>query len=235
VVLPERGEGSYNFARRDLMLLRKAFIVLAALAACLASAQFDAMGMMRKMQTAPIVLLPMPEVKKELKLSGDQNKKIGDINKEFQKKNQELMKGSGGQDLSAAMAMGTKMQEATDEASKQAVAVLDADQAKRLTQIQLQIIGGPCLYEPDMQKTLGLNDQQVGKIDEIKDGESTHMAEIMQQNQRNPKAMQKKMKEARAERDAALLKILTEDQAAKLKDLQGPPSEAAKKVSERFM
>jgi len=217
------------------MIVRRLLVLVVAALASLSSAQFDMMGSMRKMKTAPVFLVGMPEVKKELKLTGDQNKKIGAIQKEFQKKTDEATKmPKGGQDLSAMMAMSKTLAEAEDNASKAIVDTLNPGQAKRLTEIQIQVSGPTCLFEPEMQKGLALTDDQISKVDEIKAGEASKMMEVFQASQggRDPKAMQKKMKEVRAERDANLLKILSPEQTKKLTDLQGPPFAAAKKIAE---
>jgi hypothetical protein len=54
----------------------------------------------------------------------------------------------------------------------------------------------------------------------------------MVQGGRDPKAMAKKMKEVKETDEATLLKILTPEQTAKLKELQGAPCPAAKKLKD---
>jgi hypothetical protein len=208
--------------------MKKLFSILLIVLASFAAAQFDVGGMMRKMKTAPIMLVTNPEIKKDLKLNGEQSKKVDSINKEYLKKVQENTKGRGGQDMASAMAMTKTLEEAQDNASKAVLEVLNPDQTKRLKEIQLQALGTAALYEEETQKELGLTEEQVGKIQEWKGGEMNRMMELAQAGRDGPK----KMKAMKENEEATLLKILTPEQAAKLKEMQGKPNSAAKKIKD---
>lgn len=213
--------------------LKCLWVFFVAMMAALSSAQFDPMGMARKMQTSPVTLFAMPDVKKEVKLSGDQSKKVDEIEKAYQQKVQDMMKAARDQGGAAMMGMAKGMQDESDKASKAILDILAPDQAKRFGEIQLQVSGPTALYGADLQKSLELTADQVSKIEEIKNGENAKMMAMFQAGGvgRDGKALQKKMKELKEERDASLLKVLTDAQAAKFKELQGAPSAAAKKLS----
>jgi len=201
-----------------MKLLVLVFAALSAFGVC----QMDVMGMMRKMKSAPVMLIQMPDVKKELKLNGDQNKKIGAIQKEFQETTKKAQ--SGG------MAAMSALPAETDKASQAVLEVLDADQVVRVHQIQYQMWGAASLYEPDVQTALQLTPEQVAKITEWQEGETSRMMELVQ-GQRGGNDTKKKMDKMRETDTKTLMAILTPEQAAKLKELQGPPSNAAKKLS----
>lgn len=201
-------------------MLRKLLVLTVALLAGLAAAQ--------DMESSPLMLLTMPEVKKELKLSGEQNKKLGAINKNYQNKMRDMAR-SAARDPDAA----DKMERLEQETAMDSLAVLTPDQSKRLTQIQYQVLGGTSLYIPAVQKQLGLSEGQIAKIREVGDPEDTRISDIISEGAGDVKSRRKKIREIKAARDAAIYKLLADEQMAKLKELQGPPSEAAKKLAER--
>lgn len=213
--------------------MKKALVLVLFLISVLSLGQFNVGGMMRGIMTAPVTMLAVPDVKKELKLSGDQNKQIDKLCKDHQKKMQELSKGTR-TDPSMGMGIAKTLNEETDKASAACMEVLNPEQALRLKEIRLQVLGAAALYEPELQKDLELTEEQVGKVNEYSQGEAGRMMELMQ-GARDPKALQKKVKEGREADEAALTKILTSEQIEKFKAKQGPPSSAAKKLKERLM
>jgi|GEM_PF-6268027 len=217
-----------------MKVLRSLWIVLAALTVALTQAQYDAMGMAQKMRTSPLALMAMGDIRKELKLTGDQNKQVEQIQKDHMKKMADLQKAARAEGTAGFMGLSKSMQEETDKSSQAILALFTPEQSKRFTEIQLQVAGPISLGEPELQKALALTPDQIAKVEQIKKDANDKIMALVQPGQRNASGseMMKKLKAIHVERDAALLKLLTDEQAAKYKELQGTPSPAAKKLAD---
>src|SRR3954471_11404585 len=99
------------------------FVLLLFVSAHPAFGQFD-MDSMLLMRTKPAIALTRADLKKELKLTKDQDASIGKIEKDLQAQ----MGGNNQTSINSAMAFPGKI----DEASAQIVAILDETQRKRL-------------------------------------------------------------------------------------------------------
>jgi Spy/CpxP family protein refolding chaperone len=211
--------------------MKALLFLVALLIGALVSAQD--MDMMSRMFTSPTMLMSQPDFKKELKLTKEQDKKITEISKAQQKKMQEASnkaRGSGN-DMVGGFGLMAEMQKSQDEADAAIVAELSPDQARRLRQLQWQILGGKAFYEADLQKELGLSEEQIAKVTEYKEGDSARMMETMTKN--SGAKMANAMKKLREERLKTMLAILTPDQVAKHKAALGPESKAAKRAGEQ--
>jgi hypothetical protein len=164
------------------------------------------------------------DVAADLKLSEEQTKKLDDLDKKMSDKRREAFSGGGGD----REAMAEKMRELNEETNKELTAVLNADQMKRLKQLQLQsTLKGPgglvgALMNADTQKALSLNDEQKEQLRGFQQDAGTQMREIFQ-NTQDQDERQKKMTEFRDSMAKKVEKLLTDEQKAKLKDLQGEP------------
>ncbi|MBC8066121.1 MAG: hypothetical protein H7Y17_14915 [Chlorobia bacterium] len=194
---------------------------------------FDPFSMGRKMMTSTGMLMGQNEFKKELKLSGDQNKKISDLAKNHQKKIQEMTKKaqSSGPDMGAMTAQMKEMDDLNDETDKAIRAELTPEQSRRLSQLQWQIVGVKAVYEPDLQKELGLSEDQLTKLAEWKKGENSRMMALVQAS-RSANAMKDARKKIKKDDETNILGILQPDQLQKYKLALGPESKVAKKLSE---
>lgn len=114
------------------------------------------------------------------------------------------------------------------KASKEALAkVLSAEQMSRLTQIYLQQQGTRALSEPDVAASLQLTPEQQTKIAGVLNefGQGARPGGGAGQGQVDRAALRERMRERRAQLDKDVMAILTAEQQAKLKDLQGTPLE----------
>jgi hypothetical protein len=117
---------------------------------------------------SPYVLLNADAVAKELKLTDDQKAKIRQINEKAQAVTREAFEGMA--DLSPEerrermAGLREKMQDQRRETNKALEAVLTESQAKRLTEISIQVRGEQALRDPEVQSALGLSEDQKAKI-----------------------------------------------------------------------
>jgi len=120
---------------------------------------------------SPTMLLNADAVAKELKLTDDQKAKIRKINEKAQASVREAFEGLA--DLSPEerqermAGLREKMQNQRKETNKALEAVLTEDQAKRLKEIFIQVLGEQSLRNPEVQAALGLSDDQKAKIRSI--------------------------------------------------------------------
>lgn len=215
-----------------MLSMRALLCLVVCLLAALVSAQgMDPMGMQRDMFTAPSMMMMQPDLKKELKLAKDQDKKISEISKAHMKKMQEMSSKARGNDLSNSLNSMAEMQAAQAESDKAILAALNPEQTRRLRQLQWQILGSKALYEADLQKELALTEEQVGKIEEHRSGDAGRMMEAMQSG--GGSKMANAIKKVKAESAKILIGFLTPEQAAKYKEALGPESKAAKRMSDQ--
>lgn len=185
---------------------------------------------MQKMLTSTGRLLNQNDFKKELKLTGDQNKKISALTKNQEKKTQELLR-KGGSDMNSSIKAMAELDVLDEETDKAIQAELTPEQARRLIEIKWQIVGVKAIYDPVLQKELGLSEEQVAKLDSWKAGENERMMSLMDPsgNAHKIKEARKKMKE---DDDKNIKGVLLPDQLAKYKAALGAECKAAKRLSD---
>jgi Spy/CpxP family protein refolding chaperone len=169
-------------------------------------------------------LLNREDVAGEIKLTADQKTKLDGIRQAQRDKMREMFQnGGGGGDREAMMAEMQKMQAAN---SKEMLAVLTDDQKKRLKELAIQRMGNSVVTNADLQKELGVTDDQKAKIKDLQDKQAAANQALME-----------KMRNQEIERDAAmesmrkngeafnveLGKILTDAQKEKIKTMSGKP------------
>jgi len=166
------------------------------------------------------------DVAADLKLSDEQTKKLGDLEKSSREKMTKAREEAGDD----RQAMGEKMREVTAETNKEVGTILSADQMKRLKQIQFQSslkTGGimSALNNPETQKAINLNDEQKEQLRGFGEDMRNQMREMFQGGGGggDREEMQKKMTEFRESMNKKVEKMLTADQKAKIKELEGEP------------
>lgn len=172
-------------------------------------------------------LLRNKDVQSDLKLSDDQIKKVGDVQSkqmEEMRTMRENMQASGGPpDMATIQAAFKKM---NDTYNPQYEAVLTSDQKARLDQLFIQSRKSAALADPDVQTKLGLSDDQKAKIKDLmdKEGEANRsLFEKFRNQEITQEDMQPIMQKNRETLNTELAKVLTDDQNAKFKDMQGAP------------
>ncbi len=158
--------------------------------------------------TSRLMLAMSPDIKKELKVTKDQDKKIQEALKVMQA---ELQAGSRQIDLSDPM--GSMDIDLTP--------ILDAAQCTRLEELYLQANSGYALTDPKVAAALALTDEQKDKTATAKAEATTELMNLMADMRSNSAV--KALKKRQVELGEKMLEILTAEQRAKLETLKGKP------------
>lgn len=197
-----------------------AFLVVSALS----MAQGRGGGMRMMGGGGMTMLLGRDDVKAEIKLTDDQSSKL-DAQRQAMMEDMRarMQNGGGGGDREAMM---KEFQEAAKKAEKEALAVLDDKQRARLKELWIQHEGNNVIGNEEIQKDLGMTNDQKAKVKSLQESSRQAMSEIFQKMQNNEidrseiRPLMEKNQKAMAEE---LGKILTADQTAKLKTMGGAP------------
>lgn len=165
-------------------------------------------------------LLRREDVQGELKLTADQKSKLTTIQEGQREKMREVFQNAGG-DQDAMRAAMAKMQA---ENSKETMAVLTADQQKRLKELAVQRMGNGAAMNADIQKEIGVTDDQKAKMKELQDKQmaaSQALMEKMRNQEIDREQMMASMQKNTAILNTEVGKILTDAQKAKLTAMGG--------------
>jgi len=169
-------------------------------------------------------LLGRKDVAAEIKLTDDQQAKLADARKKMQAERQTMRdnaQASGGGDPEAMRAANQKLM---DDYRTQVMAILTPDQLTRLAQINIQMAKNRAIMDADIQSKLGITDDQKAKIKDLQDKMNAANQEIFQKMRDGTldrTQIQPLMQKNNETLNDELGKILTPDQASKLKDLGG--------------
>ena len=174
--------------------------------------QFD-MASMMMVQAQPRAMFNRREIRRELKLTRDQEHQIDDLMKipNMQRSKDQMA------DMAAnAQAFGT-MQE--NEAKM--YGLLDPDQKKRYDELHWQMVGAVAISEPAVQKALEMDSRTMQKVEEIRKQGGDQLLDMM----RHGMGMngQKKIEAISKDEEAKLMALLDDKQKAKLVELHGTP------------
>jgi hypothetical protein len=150
------------------------------------------------MMAAPSMAIQRAEVRKELKPTKDQSRKLDDIGKSV---NQAL------KDSQKTLDMGAIGQAIKDGDAK-VWEVLDDKQDERLRGLILQIKGPAAFTEEEFIKEYSMTSEQIGKLEELRANFRTQYMEAARGSQR-------KLKELMEKYDKDTLAVLTADQKLK--------------------
>jgi Spy/CpxP family protein refolding chaperone len=163
-----------------------------------------------------LLLLSQKSVQEELKLTEDQVKKATEAGRKMMEGFQGLQ-GLEGEELQK------KRQELAKEGQKAVDGILSKDQAKRLKEISLQLQGAMALRDPAVAKGLKITDDQTTKIKELFDQAQQDFRKIFEDAAGDQEAARKKLAEYRKDFNAKAMKLLTDEQRTKWKELTGKP------------
>ncbi len=163
-------------------------------------------------------LLRIEKVQKEIELTDEQKAEVEKITTENREKMRELFTQGQGGDRQANI---EKMRHLQAEAQKNIEAALLPHQVARLKEIRLQIAGVQALSDPEVQKELGLSEEQVQKLRDAAREVMQGMRPQDGQGPRDPGAIRQRFEEMRQKLEEAALKVLTDDQKAKWEKMKG--------------
>jgi hypothetical protein len=168
------------------------------------------------------MLLGMPAVQKELNLTDDQNtqvtKLLADVREQMrasmgQFNFQELQSLSADEREKRVADMRKKFEDANKGTDEKVAKILDADQAERLHQLQLQQQGAMALFRPEVIQKLHLSEDQQAKMKKIQEeSRPKGMSFDPNQSAEERQAMFKKMQDQFAKAQKEILAVLTDDQ-----------------------
>lgn len=205
-------------------------IVLAAawMALAVAGMAQQGRGVMIMRGSDNVGLVNRADVQADLQLTAEQKTKVAELQKSLGEKRQSMMEDvrNNGGDFQSARAQMEKMQADFD---KQILAVLTPDQAKRLKEIRLQLEGNRAILNKETQKELGLTEAQLAKIEKLLADQQAGM-QTMMEGMRDGSMTREEMRDQMQKRmrafDVELGKVLTTEQADKLKAMGGKPFKA---------
>lgn len=178
------------------------------------------MGFMGGGDSSGIMLLQREDVKRDLKLSDDQKSKLTAQQDKARDDMREIFQNANGD----RDQMQADMKKFFEKSQKDIAAILTKEQAARLKEINIQIAGNGAVLFPDVQKDLGLTDDQVTKIKDLQSKQRDAMqglGEKMRNQELSFEEFQDAMKKNRDILNTEIGKVLTSDQKAKLKTMGG--------------
>lgn len=163
----------------------------------------------------PMMLLGIEDVRKELKLDDGQIKKF----EEVASKQREMMRDF--RDMSPE-----ERREKMQEITKEVTGILNADQQKRLKQLQYQSQGiVAALGTEEVRKEIGLSEDQQSQVRSINEDMRAQQREMFQGGGGggDRQEMMRKMEEMRKSTETKVMGVLNDTQKAKWKEMQGEP------------
>ena len=179
-------------------------------------------GMGQGMGGGGAMLLANEDVKKDLKLSEEQVKKLEEVSKKMR----DAMGGMRDLSPEERREKMREMQGKMQEMNKEAMGILSADQQKRFKQIQRQAGGiTAALNDEEVKKELNLTEEQQEKIKGINEDMRSQQRELFQGGGQggDRQEMQKKMEELRKNTQSKIEGVLTSEQKTKWKEMLGEP------------
>jgi Spy/CpxP family protein refolding chaperone len=177
----------------------------------------------------PGMLLGNPQVQKELKLTEDQTKKVGEMQQEMFAG---FGGGGGGQNLTdeERQKRREEFQKKAEENTKKMLALLDADQTARLKQIQLWVGGVASLStNEEAAKELKLTDDQKEALKTINEEAGKKRQELFTGgfggSEEEQAQRREKFASLQKETEEECLAVLTDEQKAQFNKMKGPKFE----------
>lgn len=186
-------------------------------------------GGMRGMQSSPVMLLGMEEVREELKLEGDAMDKLADLAEDFQADLREeamaIMQDAGDDREGAMKELAEVVKEMSEDVMKEVKGMLNDKQMKRLNQLHVQRMGVNALMDPTIKKELKITDEQTEKIEKAMADAQSEMREAMMEMRDSGNFDREAFMEMRQESQEKMAaigdKVLNDEQKKKLKEMKG--------------
>ncbi len=191
---------------------------------CLAAAQQDFFHRPSPFAGKTLLTLSLfEEVRAELKTTPEIHSQEDGLLSKIQRELQEALQGAGS-DFAGMRATIEKINVNYDD---EFVKLLSADQVKRLKQLYVQFNGGNALAYPLVAKALVITDEQKAKIKKTQEENQKQVMELFQSGG-GPQDNRKDLEKLQTELKSNLEKLLTDDQKAKFKEMQGAKFEFKK-------
>lgn len=206
-------------------MIKRILLVLSfTLAAALAMAQQDFYHRPGFLAGRTVLTLALfEEVQTELKTPADFKEKSDALLTKMQGETQELFQNAGGDFASIRPAIDKVNAKYDEETFK----LLTADQVKRLKELFIQFNGAAAVPHPVISKDLGITDDQKTKIKALQDANQKKLIESFGAGG-SPEEARKTIEKLQDELKDDIEKLLTDDQKAKFKEMQGTKFEFKK-------
>jgi len=186
-------------------------------------------GMMRMFQGGPFaaaMLLRRDDVQAELKLDDTQKGKLNAVQAGSRQRFQGAFTGfqPGGDQEEMQKQMQAKMQLVMTDILKDTMAVLTEPQQKRLKELGIQAEGSRAVLQDAVSKEIVLTDAQKAKLDELQrlqEEANAGLFEKLGSGELDRESLGAAMVKNTKIMDESILKLLTDKQKAKLKELGG--------------
>ncbi|MGQ9576397.1 MAG: hypothetical protein ACUVUC_13870 [Thermoguttaceae bacterium] len=185
------------------------------------------------MRVSSLMLLGMPEVQKELALSDQQIDQLKQLMAETQKQMrspfgdmtfQEIQQLSQ-EERTKLLAEARKTAEEANKRTEQKInEILEAKQAKRLSELRIQREGLAAMNRPEVAEELGLSEQQQARIRKIQEESRRPPASGFPGPDATPEERREfftRMQKQRQKVEADILDVLTDQQRAKWAEMKG--------------
>ncbi len=175
----------------------------------------------------PAQLASRADVQRDIAATDDQKSKIAALQQKLAEERRNMFGGGGGGGGGGGFdpeAMRQAMEKMNETAKAELAKILNPDQMARLDQIGIQLAGARAILLPAVQKELGLDEGTIAKARELiqKQGEANRS---IMERVRNQEISREEAQAARQKNDEALnaelAKLLSAEQAAKLKSMGG--------------
>ena len=174
-------------------------------------------GWGRMFQLPAVTLAQLDAVQEDLKLSDEQKKQVAELNEKLNEERRELFSGGQGGDREQFRAKWTKFNaDATNSFNE----ILDDAQEKRAQEIFIQVNGPAVLVQESVSESLKITDEQKEQMQDVLAASRDEFMDAGLRDMDREEAA-KKIAELNASRDEKLLAVLTEDQRAEFKKMQG--------------
>lgn len=164
-------------------------------------------------------LVMRQDVQRDLKMSEKQVQAVQAAMDDMRAR-MESMRDSGEDRESMMMAM----RDAAQQVEAKIKEILDDAQEQRLKEIGIQLAGLQAVFQPEVQKGLGLTPDQISKINQIRDDEQAanqEMMELMRNQSLSREEMMEKRRELRQATSKKLEGVLTDANKEALKKMGG--------------
>lgn len=172
-----------------------------------------------------LMMLGIPEVQQELKMTQPQIDKLQGAQQGMREKMQEVMQSAGGPEALRDPANREKLMAQVQEVQTKAVKeILDTTQFKRFHQLELQQMGPQALGRKDVAEALKLTEKQRSDIQAAQQAAMQQQMEVIQGAggfQQLTDADRKKLEDLRAGTATKIAAVLTDDQKKQWEEMLG--------------
>jgi hypothetical protein len=170
------------------------------------------------------ILLIVPNVQQELKLTENQSRNIPQIIQEIMARHRDEITNLGVLTPQERVRKQREITRSMNDEAKTALS-MSSEQSRRFDQIGLQQLGIEAFVDPEVQTRLKLSDEQMGKIREISSDARGRFQEIVKELRVDREEALRKIRQLQKDLMARAQAEMTDEQKASWKEMTGEPFE----------